>query len=168
MVEIELHSAQLSDKTILRHLIELYGYDFSEFTKWDVDEHGLFGYKYLDQYWTEADRHPFLIRASGRLAGFVLVRTGDSSSQEPVRSMAEFFVLRKFRRQGVGREVARRIFDMFPGRWSVPQVEDNYPAQVFWRKVISEYTSGEFEEEHLQSREAKRGIVQKFRTKGPR
>ncbi len=145
-MDIEIQPAQLQDKSILRHLMELYVYDFSELEKWDVDEHGLFGYKYLDHYWTEHDRHPFLIRVSGKLAGFVLVRAIDSSDDEPTHSIAEFFVLRKYRRQGVGRQVAHRIFDMFPGRWSVSQLANNVAAQVFWRKVISEYTGGNFEE----------------------
>jgi predicted acetyltransferase len=165
MLDIEIQSAQVKDKSILRNLMELYVYDFSEFTKWDVNEHGLFGYKYLDHYWTDSDRHPFLITVSGQLAGFVLVRAIDSSNHERTHSIAEFFVLRKYRCQGVGRAVAHRIFDMFPGQWSVSEIEDNYPAQVFWRKVISEYTSGEFEEEHLQNHESKR-VVQRFRTKG--
>lgn len=166
MAEIELQPAQLSDKTILRHLVELYVYDFSEFMQWDVDEHGLFGYKYLDHCWTDPDRHPFLIRVGGRLAGFALVRAIESSGQERIHSMAEFFVLRKYRRQGVGREAARRIFDLFPGRWSVAQIEENHPAQIFWHKVISEYTNGEFDEEPRQHRESQRGLVQSFRTKG--
>ncbi len=165
MLDIEIQAAQIKDKSIIRNLMELYVYDFSELTKWDVDEHGLFGYKYLDHYWTDSDRHPFLIMVSGRLAGFVLVRAIDSPDQEPTHSIAEFFILRKYRRQGVGRAVAHRIFDMFPGQWSVSQIEDNHSAQVFWKKVIGEYTSGKFEEEHLQDHKSKQ-LVQKFRTRG--
>ncbi len=165
MVNIEIQSAQVKDKSILRNLMELYVYDFTEFMQWDVDEHGLFGYKYLDHYWTDPDRHPFLIRVSGKLAGFVLVRDMNSSNQERTHSIAEFFVLRKYRRQGVGREVARRVFDMFPGQWSVKEIENNHSAQIFWRRVISEYTGGDFEEEHLQNEKSK-GVVQRFRTKG--
>ncbi len=165
MVDIEIQAAQIKDKSIIRNLMELYVYDFSEFTEWDVDEHGLFGYKYLDHYWTDSDRHPFLIMVSGRLAGFVLVRAIESPNQEPTHSIAEFFILRKYRRQGVGRAVAHRIFDMFPGQWSVSQIEDNHIAQVFWHKVIAEYTSGEFGEEHFQDHKS-RHVVQKFRTQG--
>ena len=42
--------------------------------------------------------------------------------------------------------MARRIFDLFPGRWRVAEEEANTPAQMFWRKVISGYTSGGFKE----------------------
>ena len=35
---------------------------------------------------------------------------------------------------------------MFPGTWSVGQVERNLPAEAFWRTIISDYTGGRFEE----------------------
>lgn len=70
-MKIEIQPASLEDKTILRNLMELYAYDFSEFEQSDVDEHGLFGYERLDHYWTEPGRYPFLVRAHGRL------RTGE-------------------------------------------------------------------------------------------
>jgi predicted acetyltransferase len=67
--------------------------------------------------------------------------------------MAEFFVMRKYRRRGVGRQVAGQIFDMFPGQWSLYQKEDNLPAQSFWRCVIAEYTQGAYTDEYLQTEE---------------
>jgi hypothetical protein len=61
-MDIEIQQAFLEDKTILRNLLELYVYDFSEFDQSDVDVHGLYGYERLDHYWTEPERHPFIIR----------------------------------------------------------------------------------------------------------
>ncbi|MBI3240790.1 MAG: GNAT family N-acetyltransferase [Chloroflexi bacterium] len=160
-MDIEIQPASLSDKPILRNLLELCQHDYSEFDSADVDEHGLFGYNYLDNYWTEPGRHPFLVRVSGKLAGFVLVRLLDSADNQPTYSMAEFFILRKYRRLGVGREVARRIFDKFQGKWSVAQEDGNRPAQAFWRKVIAEYTNEDYEEVQRQDDEW-RGPIQMF------
>ena len=162
-MNIEIQPASLEEKIILRHLMELYAYDFSEFEHCDVDAHGLFGYDYLDHYWTEPGRYPFLVRVEGKLAGLVLVRTLDESETNLTLSMAEFFILRKYRHRGIGRVVAQRIFDMFPGQWSVAQVENNHAAQAFWRKVISEYTQGNFQETWLNNEEWQ-GPVQTFRT----
>jgi len=163
-VNIEVQQAALEDKTILRHLMELYANDLSEFDQCDVDAHGLFGYSRLDHYWTEPGRYPFLVRVEGKLAGLVLVRTLDESSHSLTHSIAEFFILRKYRHQGIGRIVAQRIFDMFPGQWSVAQMDSNRPAQVFWGKVISEYAQGDLHEIWLNDEEWK-GPIQKFRTR---
>jgi predicted acetyltransferase len=60
--------------------------------------------------------------------------------------MAEFFVMKKYRQRGVGRKIAYQLFDRFHGVWKIAQIEENMPAQAFWRKVISEYTNGNYEE----------------------
>jgi predicted acetyltransferase len=163
-VNIEVQPAALEEKSVLRHLMELYAYDFSEFDPCDVDAHGLYGYHRLDHYWTESGRYPFLVRVQGKLAGLVLVRTLEGSSPSPTRSIAEFFILKKYRHQGIGRAVAHRVFDLFPGRWSVSQIESNRPAQAFWRKVISEYTHGDYQET-WQNDEEWVGPVQTFHTR---
>lgn len=141
-MNVDIREASIEDKSILRNLMELCQHDYSEFNGEDVNEHGLFVYRYLDHYWTESDRHPFIVRVSGRLAGFALVR----AIGEDTHSIAEFFIMRKYRRQGIGQTVAHRIFDMFPGKWRVAQEEGNLPAQAFWGKVISRYANGKFKE----------------------
>jgi hypothetical protein len=55
-MRVEVVPAEVGDKGVVRRLMELYQYDFSEIVRGDVDVHGEFGYRYLDHYWTEADR----------------------------------------------------------------------------------------------------------------
>lgn len=110
--------------------MEFYSYDWSELDGRDVDEHGEFGYPWLDHYWTDENRHAFLIRVEGQLAGLALVR------QEQRTEMAEFFVLRRYRRHGIGTTAAREVFRRFPGPWQVMQHVTNPGATAFWRKAI--------------------------------
>jgi predicted acetyltransferase len=128
--DVEVLPATLGHKTAIARLLELYSYDFTEFTDEDVGGDGSFGYPYLDNYWTDADRHPFLIRSDGRIAGFAFVRTGAP------HDMAEFFVLRKYRGGGIARHAARMLFAMFPGEWQVRELTANTRASAFWRKAI--------------------------------
>jgi hypothetical protein len=107
---VELVQASVHDKAVLRLLVQLYHYDFSEWNGDDVDEHGEFTHLYLDHYWTDPGSRPFLIRAADQWAGFALVRTG------AVHDMSEFFIMRKFRRAAVGREAARLLFHAGPSR----------------------------------------------------
>jgi ureidoacrylate peracid hydrolase len=127
---VSVVAATFGDKVVIGRLLELYAHDFSEFTGEGVDEHGVFGYRYLDQYWTDTDRHPFLIKADGQIAGFAFVRSG------PPHDMAEFFILRNYRRSGVGIEAARSLFARFPGEWQVRELAANEAATAFWRVAI--------------------------------
>ncbi len=146
IMDIEVQAIPFEHKVVLRNLMELCQHDYSEFSRDDVNEHGSFDYRYLDYYWTEPGRYPFFVRVSGTLAGFVLVRTLEGDLGRVTYSLAEFFILRKYRRQGIGQQVAFRIFEQFPGQWKVGQEAGNLPAQRFWRTVITRYTQGAFQE----------------------
>jgi predicted acetyltransferase len=132
--------------------MELYQYDFSEFDGQDLDEHGCFGYGDLDYFWFEPTHAVFLVTVDEKLAGFVLIDnevvvTGNE------RSVTEFFILRKYRRQGIGKQVAIEVFRRLPAKWEVRVIEQNSPAQDFWRRVIAEYTQDKFQEKQLDDDE---------------
>jgi predicted acetyltransferase len=146
LLEIEIQPVSADDKSVLRNMMELYLYDFSEYDGADLNDHGWYGYYYLDNYWTEASRQPFFLRVSGKLAGFALVRDIEIEGLGTIHHMAEFFVMRKYRRRKAGTAFARALFDRLPGLWRVGEEHGNLPAQVFWRKVIGEYTGGKYGE----------------------
>lgn len=144
---ITIQKVEYDNKSTLRNLIELYKYDFSEFDPEDVNENGLYDYMYLDHYWTEEGRYPFFIRVDGKLAGFALVRMIESNEHsQPIYSVAEFFIMKKYRKLGIGIIASNDIFNQFRGIWKVAQIENNKPAQIFWRKAIERYTNNNFQE----------------------
>ena len=75
-------------------------------------------------------------------AGFAIVRRTGAQAYD----MEQFFVLRKFRRSGVGTRAAHMLFGNFPGRWTVEQIAANTAAQRFWRGVIGAYTKGDYDD----------------------
>lgn len=161
-MNLVIEEASIEQKSVLRNLLELYIYDFTEFGPYDVDSHGLYGYKYLDYYWNEEGRHPFIFYVEGKIAGFVLVRRYFIEDlNEYSYSIAEFFVMKRYRGQGIGKKVAFHIFTLFPGLWEVAQLKTNTPAQVFWRKVINDFTNGDYEE--IQ-KDHWNGPIQRFRS----
>jgi predicted acetyltransferase len=132
----------LARRHVLDSLMQLYLHDFSEHaplgTKYgEVDEEGRFNYPWLDTYWQEAGRVPLLIRADGRLAGFMLVNQWSALDRPLDHAMAEFFVLRKYRRARVGTRAAQQVFRRMRGHWEVPIAIDNQAALAFWRTVVS-------------------------------
>jgi predicted acetyltransferase len=86
------------------------------------------------------------VEADGRLAGFVLVNRWSALNRLVDHAVAEFFVLRKYRRIGVGSRAARILFERWPGRWEVAVARYNKPALAFWRKAIPAAVDGAVEE----------------------
>lgn len=159
---IKIDEATLEQRPVLKRLMQLYLYEFSEFDNSDINNDGLYEYEYLDHYWIEKDRFPFLFYVDGKIAGFVLVNSHSHDNKERnTKSIAEFFVMPKYRKKNIGKNVAFHIFDMFPGNWQVCEMESNITAQKFWRKVIAEYTNDNFNEVFLDN-DSWRGPMQTF------
>jgi predicted acetyltransferase len=139
--QVELIPATEEQEPILANLLELYIHDFSEFLDMELGADGRFGYRDLGVYWREPDRHPFLVKVDGKLAGLVLVKRGSLiSGEERVWDMAEFFVVRGYRRRGTGTEMAHAVWRRFPGRWEVRVMESNETGRRFWERAIRAFT----------------------------
>jgi predicted acetyltransferase len=161
-MNIELVPAAREDSAILGNLFDYYMYDFSEVVGLDVADDGRFTPPSLDSYWEDSWRHPLLARVDGRYAGFALVHQRSRITADPTTwDVAEFFVMRRYRRRGVGAALATRVFDSFRGRWEVRQVFANTAATAFWRSVIARYTKGCFEQTVIDD-DRWRGPVQNF------
>jgi predicted acetyltransferase len=139
----EVLPALVEEMAVIANLLELYAHDFSEFHAVELGQDGRYGYPDLPLYWREPGRHPFLIRVNGKLAGFALIReVPQASKEDAVWDMAEFFVLRAYRRRGVGMKAAQAIWRQFPGSWQVRVMQSNRAALAFWQRAISGLAGG--------------------------
>jgi predicted acetyltransferase len=131
---------------VIRNLMQFYIYDFSEYMDYDVEENGLYkAYPNLEEYWKEEGcKFPYIIKKGKKYVGFILVNK--LKTDKDCFSIAEFFIMKKYRREGIGKAAARQLFTLYKGDWQVHQRENNIPAQKFWRKVINEYADGQFSE----------------------
>jgi predicted acetyltransferase len=148
---VTLAEVPLAQSRTIANLMQLYLHDFSEFAMTgtphgEVEQDGRFAYQGLDRYWQEDGYVPLLIQADGHLAGFALVNRWSALERPLDRSVAEFFVVRKYRRLQVGSRAAGLLFERFPGRWEVPVAWYNQPALCFWRRAIPGASAATLEE----------------------
>src|ERR1700761_2096091 len=146
-MNVALTKASRENISVLENLMQYYIYDFSEFVDLDVNKEGVFEpYAGLRDYWdNENERFPYFIKDGEVFLGFVLVRHIMTDDKDYF-SMAEFFIMKKYRRKGIGRTTAEQVFQLHKGHWEIYQKESNKPAQVFWRNIISDYAQGGFNE----------------------
>jgi predicted acetyltransferase len=147
MSDVAIVAAQWHDRPVLSRLLELYQYELSDIWPQDLNLHGEYGFA-IDRYLRNPRLAAFLFFVDGKHAGFGLVDP-DVSLPENDFWMGQFFVMKKYRRCGVGTLGARFIFDQFRGMWEVGQMPGNLAARAFWRRTIAEYTQGRFVEHEL-------------------
>ena len=144
MTGTTLHRATSADAECLSNLLELYIHDVCDlFPSVELAANGRFGYSKLPLYWRESERRfAFVIRHDEHVAGFALATRGSPVSSDPeTLDIAEFFVLRKYRRLGAGREAARLLWQALPGVWTVRVAERNQRALAFWSSVVAEFAA---------------------------
>ncbi|UNK20900.1 GNAT family N-acetyltransferase [Paenibacillus sp. N3/727] len=137
----------VKQKAVIEHLMQFYLYDFTQFLDIDVNDEGRFApYPGLDDYWIKRETcYPYMITYHNKPVGFALVDRMDDPAEADFY-LCEFFVMKKYRRSGLGTWAAHQLFDRLRGRWKVTQISTNTPAQAFWRKTIGAYTGNRYEE----------------------
>jgi predicted acetyltransferase len=135
---------------LLRNLFEHYCHDMSEWFDVDTGADGSYSYDTASVWASEQE--VYLATVGTSIAGFALIGTGTHWLGDiGARDIHEFFVLRKFRRRGIGKQMAALLWNEHPGEWLVRVLEANAPAVLFWRTAISGYTlgscQGSFQEE---------------------
>jgi len=147
-MDIQIVKVTSDEKEILKNLLELYCYEWSQYNKLDVNQFG--SYKFAASYeFAEENNYAFFIKVDGILAGFVLVDKDFAMRKDYDFAMSEFFVMHKYRTSGVGRYAAKTIFDILHGKWEIMCHPKNITSMYFWNKIIDEYTKGKFE--HIES-----------------
>jgi predicted acetyltransferase len=162
--DVEIRAARAEDRPALQRMLELYQYELSDIWDQDLDAHGEYGYA-QDRFWSGDGCRAFVAAVSGHYAGFALA-DGAVKAGQSGHWMDQFFVLKKYRRSGLGAALARHVFDALPGLWEVGQMPNNLAAQAFWRRVIALYTGGAFTETTLTSGWWQ-GVVQSFEAGSP-
>ena len=148
-MNFELVPVKEDEKEILRNLIEKYLYEFSQYELCDVNPLGLYGYSYLDCYWTEEGRWAFFLKAGGQLAGFVMVNDYPEAGKTDY-CISEFFVMYKYRRCGLGTWAVFQLFERFRGSWQLKYHPENRPSVAFWNKVVGAWTKGDYRKEERE------------------
>lgn len=140
-----IERARADEASVVANLMQFYIHDFSAL--WfdregqaELEADGRFSdYPGLEAYWSDPTREPWLFRINGRPVGFALVNDVAHSTTPVDRAVAEFFVVRKHRRRGVGLAAAHALFGTAWGVWEAAVVRRNVGALAFWRAAAASY-----------------------------
>lgn len=130
-MQLSVTLAQSDKKPLLRFLLQEYLAELSQFG--EVDQH----YPYFDSYWDDSQRWPYLIEINDQLAGFALVNSWSPSGQGTDFAIAEFYILPRFRKSGIGSRAFAALLGNHPGIWELSVMSCNEAAAIFWRHALN-------------------------------
>ena len=135
-MEIGLERVPVEKRDTLFRLLQYSLFEESLTDLNDMNDEALFEYPWFDAYFTEPQREAYFIRekAAGKLLGFSMVRKHEDGRH----SIAEFLVIPKYRRLGVGSRAAKACFALHDGLWEVKPAYGSESAKLFWQKAIAQ------------------------------
>lgn len=106
---VELLQTGPEHADLVRNLYQFYAYESSDWEQEDVEADGRFYLHepHFTRYWQTPGWSASLILVDGFIAGFMLIERSELPGID-AWELADLFVLKKYRRQGVGLAVARR------------------------------------------------------------
>ncbi|WP_375739031.1 GNAT family N-acetyltransferase [Pseudomonas boanensis] len=136
---IELLQTGPEQVELIRNLYQFYAYESSDWEQEDVEVNGLYYIHeaHLARYWQDPDWSAHLILVDGFIAGFLLIERSELPGLDALE-LADLFILKKYRRQGIGRAVATQVLMSGVDAWLVRFYRQDETALAFWRTVLDE------------------------------
>ena len=147
MKNINLRQIIYNQKGVLENLFSYYVYDMSEFLGLSITDNGLFTFdkNSLTAYWHQNDHKPYFIYVENEIAGFVLLRRYPECKS--IWDIEQYFVLKKFKGQGVGKRAFQQLTEKYPGQWQVRILKENKMAIKFWLATIESIVKTDYHSE---------------------
>ena len=143
-MKYEIIKVKDNEKDKLYRLLQFALYDGSQYIDNETNEECIFEYKWFNNYFIDDDREAYFIKDGNKYLGMVLVNENLKFNNNG-KCIAEFLIMPRYRRNHIGKKVAYDIFEMFKGDWEVQPMNNNPIAYSFWKNIINEYTSSNYE-----------------------
>lgn len=136
---LELLPADLEHAGIIRNLYQFYAYESSDWEAEDVEVDGRFYVHdaHMDRYWQSPGWSASLVLVDGFIAGFVLVERSELPGIDGLE-LADLFILKRYRRQGIGLAVARQLLCQGECDWLLRCYREDGPAVAFCQALVAD------------------------------
>ncbi|MBM3112094.1 GNAT family N-acetyltransferase [Pseudomonas arcuscaelestis] len=134
---VELLQTGPEQAELIRNLYQFYAYESSDWEQEDVEVDGRFYIheEHLARYWQDPQWSANLILVDGFIAGFLLVERSEFAALNALE-LADLFILKRYRRKGIGRAIASQVLMSGECDWLVRFYDQDEAAQAFWRSVL--------------------------------
>ncbi|PWB35094.1 GNAT family N-acetyltransferase [Pseudomonas sp. SDI] len=136
-VTLELVATGPEEIELIRNLYQFYAYETSDWEQEDVEVDGRFYIhdEHLRRYWDTPQWSANLVLVDGFIAGFMLIERSELPGIE-AQELADLFILKRYRRRGFGRLLAREVLMNAEHAWLVRFYEQDEAAAAFWHSVL--------------------------------
>ena len=126
-----------SNSHIFDKLVQDYEDEFSSITGKKKNQDGKYS---VDVDW-HTPNFGYYWKEDSSIVGFSLVESIDGYFE-----IVDLYVIPAYRRKMIGKNMAFSVFNKHPGPWLVRQILGSESATKFWKRVVGDYTNGNYTE----------------------
>ena len=143
-MDVDFIEVKIEHKNLLWNLLQKYLYELSYVYGDDIEDDGNYSYDYFENYFNpEENREALIFRYDDKIIGFCMINDHSFNENSINYSMAEFSIVPKYRKNGLGKRAISKVLSQRKGKWQIKYSLDNPTAQKFWENVLSDYKSTE-------------------------
>lgn len=141
-MQIELIPTTTEQLPLIANLYQYYAYESSDWEQEDVETDGRFyiHQPHLQRYWQDEGWSAQLVLVDGFIAGFLLIERSELPGIDALE-LADLFILKKYRRQGIGRALVQQVLGS-GGTWLLRFYGQDELAAAFCRQMLVEVQLG--------------------------
>jgi predicted acetyltransferase len=134
---VELIETGPEHAALIANLYQFYAYESSDWEQEDVEVDGRFYIheEHLARYWEDPQWSANLLLVDGFIAGFLLIEGSELPGIDALE-LADLFILKRYRRKGIGRAIATQVLSSGEANWLVRFYDQDEVSQAFWRTVL--------------------------------
>ncbi|UUY10100.1 GNAT family N-acetyltransferase [Pseudomonas sp. J452] len=138
-MQIELLPTTTEQLPLIANLYQFYAYESSDWEQEDIEVDGRFYIHepHLQRYWQEPDWSASLVLVDGFIAGFLLIERSELPGVDALE-FADLFILKKYRRLGIGRALVEQVIVAGGGSWVISFYQQDSLARQFWQRLLAE------------------------------
>jgi len=145
-MKTELVKIDISELNLLLNLVKFYCYEWSQYNGIEIDDNCEYEFEHhINNYFIKENHYPYFIIVDNKIAGFVLIDNDFDYNKNSDYAISEFFVMYKYRRNGIGKIAATEIIKTYPGIWEIKMHPNNIISIKFWNNIVSILTNGKYE-----------------------
>ena len=158
-MNVTIKLADKNDFFIIKNFIPLFRHYVAQVYNELPNKYGVFSYDDCRTWQAVCDKReswldkpnelfPFIIFAFNRPVGYAFVsKVPPNAFEKSDYFINALFIVQPVRRKGIASIAVKNILEMFNGTWELHTnpTDRNVPTQMFWGKLIKEYSNGNFE-----------------------
>ena len=126
------------NKLVFDQMFEDYLEELNDYFYIPSDDNNRRGDEWLQYYYESSFHEGYLLQDDNQFIGFCLICNTTFNLKDDRLFLSEFYISKNNRKNHYGKHFAKKVFNLYPGKWELSVHPKNLISIKFWDNVIND------------------------------